>query len=68
MGLNSLCFTMLILILFSDINECASQPCEHDGQCEDGVNSFKCHCEAGYTGVRCETGKISSQLRACDIH
>ena len=41
-----------------DINECQSQPCHH-GNCTDGVNSYKCACSAGYTGVNCETGKQS---------
>ena len=47
---------------FSDINECASEPCQNDGRCEDGVNSFTCHCKAGFTGKRCETGKQISSV------
>ncbi|VDI57264.1 Hypothetical predicted protein [Mytilus galloprovincialis] len=39
----------------SEINECASNPCQHGGVCQDGVNKFTCTCTAGYTGVRCES-------------
>jgi hypothetical protein len=37
-----------------NINDCASAPCENDGQCEDGINDFRCTCEPGYTGKRCQ--------------
>ena len=40
---------------FTDINECESQPCQNSGTCEDQVNSFKCDCVEGYTGLQCET-------------
>ena len=40
---------------FTDINECESQPCQNSGTCEDQVNSFKCDCIEGYTGLQCET-------------
>ena len=41
-----------------DIDECASNPCQNDGICEDGDNSYTCTCVSGYTGPNCETGKI----------
>ena len=37
-----------------DINECGSVPCQHGGSCADAVASYTCHCEAGYSGSRCE--------------
>ena len=40
----------------SDIDDCESRPCQNDGECKDQVNSFKCNCKEGYTGLRCETG------------
>ena len=42
--------------MFPDIDECNSNPCAHNGTCTDGVNSFNCSCEEGYTGHDCETG------------
>ena len=43
--------------IFSDVNECGSLPCKHDGTCTDHVNSYSCTCKPGYTGTNCETGK-----------
>ena len=40
-------------MLFLDINECDSQPCQNGGQCLDGVNQYTCTCAAGYAGVNC---------------
>ncbi|KAH6922888.1 hypothetical protein HPB50_020024 [Hyalomma asiaticum] len=37
-----------------NINECLSSPCKNRGDCEDGVNSFTCHCTSGYGGPLCE--------------
>ncbi len=46
-----------MLLWFSDIDECASTPCQNGGTCNDDVNSYTCTCNAGYTGSDCETGK-----------
>lgn len=40
--------------LDSDINECASNPCQNGGLCDNLVNSYACKCPLGYTGVNCE--------------
>lgn len=37
-----------------NIDECAKQPCMHDGECTDLVNDFKCTCDVFYTGKRCQ--------------
>lgn len=37
----------------SDINECASRPCENGGSCADGLDAFSCSCPAGWTGTTC---------------
>ena len=43
---------------FSDIDECASDPCSNGGTCSDLVNKFVCNCPSGYGGVRCEAGRL----------
>lgn len=44
-------------IFLSDIDECASQPCENGGMCQDQINLYECICNAGYEGVNCEAGE-----------
>ena len=41
----------------SDIDECASSPCQNGGSCNDGINEYTCGCVAGYTGYECETSE-----------
>lgn len=38
----------------TDINECASSPCQNGGSCVDGVNSYTCICPEGYYGALCQ--------------
>ena len=38
-----------------DIDECASNPCQHDAECIQGIATFTCNCKPGYTGTNCET-------------
>ena len=47
----------IIYVLYSDIHECASNPCQNGGTCADDVNRYDCTCEAGYTGADCETSR-----------
>ena len=44
-----------------DINECVSEPCLNGGLCEDGINVYICHCQDGFLGSACETGKLINQ-------
>ena len=34
---------------------CYVNPCENGATCTGRVNSYTCHCVAGYTGTDCET-------------
>lgn len=38
-----------------DINECVKSPCRHSASCQNTNGSYRCHCQAGYTGRNCET-------------
>ena len=40
---------------FFNVDECASDPCQHDATCVDGVDEFTCLCVPGYTGAQCES-------------
>ena len=41
----------------TDVNECASAPCQNGGSCEDEENGFVCECADGYTGAECQFGR-----------
>ena len=49
---------MVSVVCFSDIDECASDPCSNGGTCSDLVNKFVCNCPPGYGGIRCEAGRL----------
>uniref|UniRef100_A0A452SNF0 Neurogenic locus notch homolog protein 1 n=1 Tax=Ursus americanus TaxID=9643 RepID=A0A452SNF0_URSAM len=51
-----------VLMCNVNIDECAGNPCHHGGTCEDGINSFTCHCPEGYHGPTClsEVNECSS--------
>ena len=46
----------------SGINECDSDPCQNNGKCCKEVEGYRCECEDGYTGVKCETGKMQNYV------
>lgn len=52
----------LILLVKTDIDECASLPCVH-GTCADHINGYTCSCEPGHTGPHCQIG--NGQLFIC---
>ena len=47
----------LILVCVSDIDECASNPCQNGGVCIDQINQYICICQAGWRGAFCNIGK-----------
>lgn len=57
-----LLFSKIIIIFFYscdiDINECASNPCHHNGICIDRLGEFECNCTDDYEGETCEQLKL----------
>ena len=49
---------LLHLFLTSDINECDSNPCQHEGTCFNFIDLYECQCPPSFTGTNCEIGKI----------
>lgn len=47
-----------------DVNECDPDPC-HYGSCKDGVATFTCLCQPGYTGHHCETNINECHSQPC---
>ena len=39
------------------MDDCAGKTCSGVGQCQDGVNDYKCQCHPGYTGKDCQTSE-----------
>ena len=37
-----------------EVDECASNPCQNDGVCNDFINDYGCTCQNGFTGKNCE--------------
>lgn len=37
----------------TDIDECATNPCQNGGTCADAVNAFVCTCASSYSGATC---------------
>lgn len=59
---NNNCDTILSSFLYIDIDECAGSPCLQ-GHCTDQVNGYICECILGYSGNRCDTGKLNNRIR-----
>ncbi|KAM6923263.1 protein eyes shut homolog [Lycodopsis pacificus] len=38
----------------TEVNECDSSPCQHNGTCSDLLGRHECQCHAGFLGKNCE--------------
>ena len=50
------------ILIFSDIDECLSNPCQNGGTCSNMVNQYSCNCAGGYQGTNCETSENKRYL------
>uniref|UniRef100_A0A8V0X5P9 Protein eyes shut homolog n=1 Tax=Gallus gallus TaxID=9031 RepID=A0A8V0X5P9_CHICK len=46
-------------------DECISHPCQNEGLCVDGINSYRCFCQHGFTGTLCEVEINECLSRPC---
>ena len=51
---NELEFEHVHLVLSTDIDECASQPCKNNATCTDRVDGYNCICPPSFSGTQCE--------------
>ena len=56
-GINRYIYSYILCLYCLDIDECASQPCQHGGICVNKINKFECACINGFYGQFCEKGK-----------
>ena len=60
-----LVYTVLILMLSADIDECNLSPCQH--RCQNAFGSFQCHCDTGYNlntdGLTCKREHVIGMQR-----
>ncbi|XP_038065951.1 neurogenic locus Notch protein-like isoform X2 [Patiria miniata] len=52
----------------TDMDECASVPCQNGAECVNGVNKFSCVCAAGFTGDLCETGSSTVNIGETEVN
>ena len=38
----------------TNVDDCLSDPCMHNGTCVDGVAGYLCNCQLGFRGDDCE--------------
>jgi EGF-like domain len=50
---------------FPDRNECASNPCENNGFCQDGDADFVCTCRDGWKGKACSLRNSHCDQNTC---
>ena len=55
MAANKLTFIRNVLYV-TEKNFCESQPCLNGGNCEISADGYKCHCDSGFIGDKCEHG------------
>ena len=45
----------VIILSFSDINDCVNHKCQNGATCIDADSTYRCFCRTGFQGRYCET-------------
>lgn len=45
----------------ADGDQCVPPPCQNEGVCKDGINSYICWCKPDFSGRNCEIGELHDQ-------
>ena len=45
-------------VVIVDVKLCGDIKCANKGTCMDSMRGFKCTCQFGYKGLKCEEGKF----------
>lgn len=48
-----------------EIDECASNPCQHGSTCSDKLGTYLCTCTAGFQGQNCEINIDDCKTSPC---
>ncbi|GCB78104.1 hypothetical protein scyTo_0018559, partial [Scyliorhinus torazame] len=48
-------------IVYMDGDQCASDPCQNGGSCQDLFQRYLCMCPEEFEGWNCETGKCEHE-------
>ncbi|CAH1774364.1 unnamed protein product, partial [Owenia fusiformis] len=51
----------------TEIDECASGPCQNNGTCKDLLKSYECDCLNGFIGVNCQL-QVNESQAVCDLN
>ena len=55
------CNTQSSFMCTLEEDSCKSDPCLHGGECHDGLKSFSCSCQQGWTGQLCDIQQADGQ-------
>lgn len=50
----------------TNIDDCASNPCQNAGTCVDGINGFTCSCTLGFSGKDCSVRSDACSRMPCE--
>lgn len=50
---------------FTATDDCLDSPCQNNGSCSDGINTFSCACAVGFAGSNCNTNINDCEDNVC---